>query len=925
MRSVRDWSIRAKWIALGVGSVLITVAVMIAISLWGVGQMTTGANRAVETLALSDLDHTLSGVMRLIETSAAAQEEELDQAHRLMQAELDRAGGLVDGSQAVTWTAVNQYSQETQTVSLAEVRLASDATTLDDVVRRVGGLTGAAVTIFQRMNPAGDMLRVATTVVTAEGKPAVGTFIPATMADGTSNPVLARILQGDTYMGLANVVGSWYVSDYVPLHDASGQVTGMLFVGIPHDAAATLSPAIHPIRVGESGYVFVLSSSGADRGAYIMSKDGTRDGENIWETRDADDQLVIQDIVAAGVALQEGEFGTVRYRWQNPGEASPRWKLTRVAYYEPYNWVIGVGAYEDEIFALSNQMRAQEQEVTLIMLGVGLGLALIAVVVMRWIAAAVAGPIARMAGVARDLARGMVTQTVTHRSGDEVGQLAESFRSMIAYLKAMAQQASAIAAGDLTQTVTPASDDDTLGTAFVQMTDSLNAVIGGMSEQAQALSGASHQLAASAEETGRATNQIAATMQQLARGATDQADGVARTASTVEEVKRAIEGVAQGAQSQAASVNQTSIAIGQLSRVVGDIRQGAEVQAAGLHRAAAAQATLGQAVGQMSQAADQVARETTVAAEAAASGGAIVAQTVAAMQQVRGATEQLSNRVRELGRYSTQIGSIVETIDGIAAQTNLLALNAAIEAARAGEHGKGFAVVADEVRKLAEKSAAATKEIAEMVRSVQRGSTEAVDAMRQTGDDVMAAVQLADQSGVAFKHITTGAQSAAERVASIHAALEAMRAATEDLTHVVAEVTAIADANQGASQAMAQLNAEVATNVENVSAVIEENTAATEQMAASATEVTDSIQTIASVSEENSAAVEEVSASAEEISAQVEEVAASAQSMTDMARALQQAVSQFKLAQESRRSADDAQTVSVSVNRERKYAPQPAR
>jgi len=528
-----------------------------------------------------------------------------------------------------------------------------------------------------------------------------------------------------------------------------------------------------------------------------------------------------------------------------------------------------------------------------------------------------------MAGVARDLARGVVTQTVTHHSGDEVGQLADSFRSTIAYLKAMAAQAAAIAAGDLTQTVTPASEEDTLGQAFVQMTGSLNAVISQISEQALALSGASHQMAASAEETGRATNQIAGTMQQLARGATDQADGVARTASTVEDVKRAIEGVAQGAQSQAASVHQTSIAIGQLSQAVSAIREGAEAQASGLHRAAATQETLGGAVSQLGQAADQVAHETAVAVEAAASGGAIVTQTVTAMQQVREATEQLSNRVRELGRYSVQIGSIVETIDGIAAQTNLLALNAAIEAARAGEHGKGFAVVADEVRKLAEKSAVATKEIAEMVRAVQGGSAEAVEAMRQTGEDVMTAVALADQSGLAFKHITSGAQSAAERVAKIHAALQMMRAAMEELTHVVADVTTIAEDHQGASQTMAALNAEVATSVENVSAVIEENTAATEQMAASAAEVTDSIQTIASVSEENSAAVEEVSASAEEISAQVQEVAASAHSMADMARALQHAVSQFKLAAEPQR--EEVQTVSVAVGRAREKTAQRAR
>jgi methyl-accepting chemotaxis protein len=272
-----------------------------------------------------------------------------------------------------------------------------------------------------------------------------------------------------------------------------------------------------------------------------------------------------------------------------------------------------------------------------------------------------------------------------------------------------------------------------------------------------------------------------------------------------------------------------------------------------------------------------------------------VAETVAGMERVRSATEQLSERVRDLGRHSAQIGSIVETISDIASQTNLLALNAAIEAARAGEHGKGFAVVADEVRKLAEKSSTATKEIAQMVRTVQTGSTEAVEAMRQAGDDVAAAVRLTDQAGSAFQAINTGAQSAVERVSDIRKALDGMRTASEQLEQVVKEVTTIAENNRGSAEAMARLNADVVERIENVSAVIEENTAATEEMAASASEMSDAVQTIASVSQENSAAVEEVSASTEEISAQTEEVSASAQAMTEMAHQLRTAMAQFKI------------------------------
>jgi methyl-accepting chemotaxis protein len=422
---------------------------------------------------------------------------------------------------------------------------------------------------------------------------------------------------------------------------------------------------------------------------------------------------------------------------------------------------------------------------------------------------------------------------------DEIGDVGRALHHTDDYLIEMSEVAQKIAQGDLTSEVHPRSDEDELGIAFEKMIDKLRLMVANIASSANDLGIASFQLAESANQAGQATSQIATTIQQVAKGTNEQAESVNQTAASVEHMNRSIEQISNGSQEQSDAVALSAKIIGQISASVVDVSQNARSGVA----------------------------ESERTAKVAQDGADKVTATVKGMHVIREKVSLSADKVQEMGRRSEQISQIVETIDDIAGQTNLLALNAAIEAARAGEQGKGFAVVADEVRKLAERSSKATKEISGIIHEIQTTVKEAVVAMDAGSKEVENGVLRAQESGEALAEILSAAKGVNQQIQTIAAS----------------------------AKQMGDLSGELVSASDAVNKVTDKNTVLAGEMETGAKAVVQSIESIASVSEENSAAVEEVSASVEEMSAQVEEVSASTQGLADLAQILQQVVSEFVL------------------------------
>jgi methyl-accepting chemotaxis protein len=351
-----------------------------------------------------------------------------------------------------------------------------------------------------------------------------------------------------------------------------------------------------------------------------------------------------------------------------------------------------------------------------------------------------------------DLRRGRVFE-----SEDELGDLSRSFEAMAASLRAtvgrVAEAADRVEAtagemASVSESVASVTVDQVRG--IQQTTSSMEAInhqVRGIADSAQGLN-------LSVEESSSSILELGAAGEELNETASVLSERVNEVSSSIEEMVRSVKQVLENTEALSQAAVETSASMGQMATSMREVDSSAE----------------------------ETARLSKQVVESADSGQGKMVQTIAGMDAIRDATDTAEQVIRGLGTRASEIGAIVDVIDDVADETNLLALNAAIIAAQAGEHGRAFSVVADEIKDLADRVLASTKEIAGLIRAVQGESANAISAIERGAQSVASGVDLAAEAGVSLEEITRASRESGQRITGIVAAVrEQARAAS----HVV--------------------------------------------------------------------------------------------------------------------------------------------
>ena len=628
------------------------------------------------------------------------------------------------------------------------------------LVDQVKQLAGGTATIFVKSG--NDFVRVSTNVVKDDNSRAIGTVLDPKGA------AIKEIRNGKPFYGLVEILGAFYITGYEPILSGN-EAIGIWYCGYPIKSLSEIGEKISAVKILENGFLALRDK----KGNILFSSSHIKKDE------------VLQII----------------------SESNEDWNVV-TNQFDEWGFQIIAAVYSDDI-----QSKIFSMQLLIIIFSLFF-LVTVLSIVYYIVQKQVTKRLNKLTELSKKVSLGDIDITLSCDKNDELGMLECSYMQMIDSMNEQADMANDIANGMLTTKVKVKSEKDRLAKSFMKMLDSLNSLIADIKELTKSAVHGNlssriytdkHQgdYRSIVEGINNTINEIILPINEGTKVLSHIANGDLNVRvegnykGEHQKIKDSINDVANALYSVVGEVkdgiNQVSYSSTQISSSIEEMLASSREQSSQTNEIAAAMEEMTKTIFENTKNASEVAATAKGSGVTAKEGESVVSKTIQGMNQIAEVVNNSAATVFKLGESSDKIGEIVQVIRDIADQTNLLALNAAIEAARAGEQGRGFAVVADEVLKLAERTSNATKEISDMIKEIQKETASAVNSIKQGTLEVDKGKQLTGKAGevlISIKHETDKLISIAEHVA---AASEEQSSASEQISKNIESISNISN------------------------------------------------------------------------------------------------------------------------------------
>jgi methyl-accepting chemotaxis protein len=475
------------------------------------------------------------------------------------------------------------------------------------------------------------------------------------------------------------------------------------------------------------------------------------------------------------------------------------------------------------------------------------------------------GPIGEMREVARRVSESDLTARVVRHSDDELGSLADSLNRI---------------GENLTVTLSRVKG----------VTEGVGAVISRIKQTGSVVADGVGTVSARIVDTSASMESMIASLKGIADNVEVLAQSAEESSSSILEMAATNDEVAENIQSLAASVEETTAAIEQMTYSIKEVAKNIEELSATAEETSSSMNEMDVSISQVETNANETAKLSEQAQRDAEMGAEALSRTLAGIHKIKDSSKEAASVIEALGRKIGTVGNILNVIDDVAEQTNLLALNAAILAAQSGEHGKGFAVVADEIKDLAERTGASTKEISELIRSVQDESKNAVTAMERGVKNVEEGVRLGQEAESALKKIQESSQKSTQMVKAIARATVEQARGSKQVTMAINRIAETVQQIALATAEQARGSEQIMKSAEKMKIITKHVERSSQEQARGSKQITKSIESISEMVNHLNRAQKDQTRGSEQVMSAVVQIKQVADAQTRSVRELETAI-----------------------------------